>query len=111
MTAGGVLRLAWRQARGGVRHLAAVFACVALGVGALVAVGSLAHGLEAALAGGGSATIGDLFTNAKVPEPLRPLWCVLADANDNALWLPGLADGAAMRIEGEPRWLVRLRIN
>jgi tRNA(Ile)-lysidine synthetase-like protein len=62
------------------------------------------------LAGGGSATIGDLFTNAKVPEPLRPLWCVLADAHNNALWLPGIADGAAMRIEGEPKLMVKLRI-
>ena len=58
MTAGGVLRLAWRQARGGVRHLAAVFACVALGVGALVAVGSLAAGLEAALAREAKALLG-----------------------------------------------------
>jgi putative ABC transport system permease protein len=43
------LRLAWRQARGGRRHLAAVFASVALGVGALVAVGSLGAGLETTL--------------------------------------------------------------
>jgi tRNA(Ile)-lysidine synthase len=63
------------------------------------------------LAGGGSSTVGDLFTNAKVPEPLRAIWCVLADANDNALWIPGIADGAAMRIEGEPKHLVKISIN
>lgn len=62
------------------------------------------------LAGGGSSTVGDLFTNAKLPEPLRAIWCVLADASDNALWIPGIADGAAMRIDGEPQWLVRLQI-
>ena len=38
-------RLAWRQARGGGRHLAVVGACVALGVAALVAVGTLGAGL------------------------------------------------------------------
>jgi putative ABC transport system permease protein len=43
------LRLAWRQARGGRRHLGAVFASVALGVAALVAVGTLSAGLEATL--------------------------------------------------------------
>jgi len=43
------LRLAWQQARGGGRHLAVVGACVALGVGALVAVGTLGAGLEATL--------------------------------------------------------------
>ena len=43
------LRLARRQARGGGRHLAVVGACVALGVGALVAVGTLGAGLEATL--------------------------------------------------------------
>jgi tRNA(Ile)-lysidine synthetase-like protein len=62
------------------------------------------------LAGGGSSTVGDLFTNAKVPEPLRPLWCVLADADDRALWLPGIADGAAMRLDGEPELLVRIQV-
>src|SRR5438445_790269 len=53
------LRLAWRQARGGRRHLAALFACVALGVGALVAVGTLGAGLEATLALGDRLTIGE----------------------------------------------------
>jgi len=56
--AGVALRLAWRQARGGGRHLAAVFACVALGVGALVAVGTLAAGLEATLAREAKALLG-----------------------------------------------------
>jgi tRNA(Ile)-lysidine synthase len=67
-------------------------------------------GERIALAGGGSSTIGDLFTNAKLPEPLRPLWCVLADADHAPLWLPGLADGAAMRIEGEPTYVVRVEV-
>jgi tRNA(Ile)-lysidine synthetase-like protein len=60
------------------------------------------------LAGGGSSTIGDLFTNAKIPHALRSLWAVLADADDSALWIPGIADGEAMRIEGEPVLVVRI---
>jgi putative ABC transport system permease protein len=58
MTAGVALRLAWRQARGGRRHLAAVFASVTLGVGALVAVGSLAAALEATLGREAKALLG-----------------------------------------------------
>jgi putative ABC transport system permease protein len=52
------LWLARRQARGGRRQLAALFACVALGVGALVAVGTLGAGLEAALAREAKALLG-----------------------------------------------------
>jgi putative ABC transport system permease protein len=70
MRLGVVLRLAWRQARGGSRHLAAVFACVALGVGALVAVGTLAAGLEAALAREAKALLGgDVELRAARPLP------------------------------------------
>ena len=67
---GVALRLAWRQARGGGRHLAAVFACVALGVGALVAVGTLAAGLEATLAREAKALLGgDVELRAARPLP------------------------------------------
>jgi putative ABC transport system permease protein len=67
---GVALRLAWRQARGGRRHLAAVFACVALGVGALVAVGTLGAGLEGALAREAKALLGgDLELRSARPLP------------------------------------------
>ena len=70
MTIGVVRRLAWRQARGGRRHLAAVFACVALGVGALVAVGTLAAGLEATLGREAKALLGgDVELRAARPLP------------------------------------------
>jgi putative ABC transport system permease protein len=63
-------RLAWRQARGGRRHLAAVFACVALGVGALVAVGTLGAGLEATLARKAKALLGgDVELRSARPLP------------------------------------------
>ena len=64
------LRLAWRQARGGRRHLAAVFACVALGVGALVAVGTLGAGLESTLAREAKALLGgDVELRSARPLP------------------------------------------
>src|SRR5262249_59568999 len=40
------LGLAWREARGAGRHFAYLVACITLGVGALVAVGSFAASLE-----------------------------------------------------------------
>src|SRR5262252_6468318 len=41
-----VLGLAWRETRGAGRHFAYLVACITLGVGALVAVGSFAASLE-----------------------------------------------------------------
>ena len=68
-------RLARRQARGGRRHLAALFACVALGVGALVAVGTLGAALELTLAREAKALLGgDVELRAARPLP--------ADARD-----------------------------
>ncbi|HEU4369786.1 MAG TPA: FtsX-like permease family protein [Methylomirabilota bacterium] len=70
MRPGVALRLAWRQARGGRRSLGAVFACVALGVGALVAVGTLGAGLEATLGREAKALLGgDLELRAARPLP------------------------------------------
>ncbi|HUF93725.1 MAG TPA: FtsX-like permease family protein [Candidatus Limnocylindria bacterium] len=43
------LRMAWRQSRGAWRHFLAFFACVVLGVGALVSVGTFAANVERAL--------------------------------------------------------------
>ena len=64
------LRLARRQARGGRRHLTALFACVALGVGALVAVGTLGAGLESTLAREAKALLGgDVELRAARPLP------------------------------------------
>lgn len=45
-----VLRMAWRETRGGWRHFVAFLGCVVLGVGALVGVGTFAVNLERALA-------------------------------------------------------------
>jgi putative ABC transport system permease protein len=61
-------RLAWRQARGAWRHFVLLAACVALGVAALVAVGSFAATLDRTLAREAKAlTGGDLEIRAARP--------------------------------------------
>jgi len=61
-------RLAWRQARGAWRHFALLGACVALGVAALVGVGSFAATIEHTLAREAKAlTGGDLEVRAARP--------------------------------------------
>ena len=50
MTAGFAARMAWRETRGAWRHFAAFFGCVAVGVAALVSVGTLASNLDRTLA-------------------------------------------------------------
>ena len=61
-------RLAWRQARGAWRHFVLLAACVALGVAALVAVGSFATTLDRTLAREAKAlTGGDLEVRAARP--------------------------------------------
>jgi putative ABC transport system permease protein len=63
------LRLARREIRGAGRHFAGLAACVALGVAALVAVGTFAANLDRALAREGKALLGgDL--ELRSPRPL-----------------------------------------
>ena len=50
MKAGFAARMAWRETRGAWRHFAVFFGCVALGVAALVSVGTLAANLDRTLA-------------------------------------------------------------
>jgi len=47
---GFAVRMAWRETRGGWRHFAVFFGCVALGVAALVSVGTFAANLDRTLA-------------------------------------------------------------
>ncbi|MBI2160054.1 MAG: FtsX-like permease family protein [Candidatus Rokubacteria bacterium] len=58
MTLGVPVRMAWRQTRGAWRHFVAFFACVALGVAALVSVGTLAANLDGTLAREAKALMG-----------------------------------------------------
>ena len=52
------VRMAWRETRGALRHFAASLVCVALGVAAVVGVGSFAASLEATLAREARALLG-----------------------------------------------------
>ena len=70
-----VLRLARRELRGGVRGLWIVLACLALGVAAIAAVGSLREGIERGLARDGARILGgDLAVQGgsqPLPDALR----------------------------------------
>jgi len=62
------LRMAWRQTRGAWRHFLTFFACIALGVAALVSVGTLAASLEGGVAREAKAlTGGDLEIRSARP--------------------------------------------
>ncbi|HEU5321360.1 MAG TPA: FtsX-like permease family protein, partial [Methylomirabilota bacterium] len=62
------LRMAWRQMRGAWRHFLTFFACIALGVAALVSVGTLAASLDGAVAREAKAlTGGDLELRSARP--------------------------------------------
>src|SRR5262245_16815096 len=63
--------MAWREARGATRHLVIFFSCIALGVAALVGVGSFAQSLDRTLAREAKALMGgDL--EVRSTRPLEP---------------------------------------
>src|ERR1700693_5189427 len=66
-----VLKLAWRETRGAGRHFAYLIACVTLGVGALVAVGSFASSLERTVGRSARALMGG-DGEMRSPQPLSP---------------------------------------
>lgn len=65
-----VLRLARRELRGGVRGFRIVLACLALGVAAIAAVGSLREGIERGLARDGARILGGDLSVQSGAEPL-----------------------------------------
>ncbi|HKW92641.1 MAG TPA: FtsX-like permease family protein, partial [Methylomirabilota bacterium] len=65
-----VLRLAWRETRGAWRHFGYFVACITLGVGALVGVGSFADSLERTVARSAKALMGgDVEIRSAQPLP------------------------------------------
>ena len=71
------LRYAARELRAGVRGLRIVLACLALGVGAIAAVGSLREGIEAGLATEGRRLLGgdlEVQTGAEAPPEVLRAW-------------------------------------
>jgi putative ABC transport system permease protein len=66
-----VLRLAWRETRGAWRHFGYFFACITLGVSALVGVGSFADSLERTVARSAKSLMGgDVEIRSTQPLPL-----------------------------------------
>ncbi len=63
-------RLAWRDLRGGLRGMRIVLACLALGVGAIGAVGSLHAALERGLATEGARMLGGDVAIENGAQPL-----------------------------------------
>jgi len=101
-------RLAWRQARGAWRHFVLLAACVALGVGALVGVGSFAATLDRTLAREAKAlTGGDLEVRAARPldgetaaalADLRAKGATVVNVRELVAMARG-ADGRALLVE------------
>jgi putative ABC transport system permease protein len=70
---GFVLRLAWRETRGAWRAFGYFFACVTLGVAALVGVGSFADSLERTVARSARSLMGgDVEIRSSQPLPVPP---------------------------------------
>ena len=68
---GFVLRLAWRETRGAWRTFGYFFACITLGVAALVSVGSVADSLEQTVARSARALMGgDVEVRSSQPLPV-----------------------------------------
>ena len=63
-------RIARRELRGGLRGLRIVLACLALGVAAITAVGTLRAGVDAGLAADGARILGG---DVEIASPYRPL--------------------------------------
>ena len=70
-----ILRIARRELRGGIAGLRIVLACLALGVAAIAAIGSLREGIERGLAQDGARILGGdidvLGGSQPLPDPLR----------------------------------------
>ena len=66
-----VLRLAWRETRGAWRHFGYFFACITLGVSALVGVGSFADSLEQTVARSARSLMGG-DVEIRSTQPLAP---------------------------------------
>jgi putative ABC transport system permease protein len=78
-----VFRLAWRETRGAWRHFGYFFACITLGVSALVGVGSFADSLERTVARSAKALMGgdvEIRSAQPLPEDAAPLIAELQSA-------------------------------
>jgi putative ABC transport system permease protein len=94
---GFVLRLAWRETRGAWRTFGYFFACVTLGVAALVAVGSLADSLERTVARSARSLMGgDVEIRSAQPLSRPPAEIAAAVAPDRPVAVTRVRELVAM---------------
>jgi len=58
---------------------------------------------------GGHIKVGDLFTNLKIPKPLRALWPIVR-ANKQIIWIPGLKRASIAPITPKTLHLLKMQV-
>jgi putative ABC transport system permease protein len=104
-----VLQLAWRETRGAGRHFAYLIACITLGVGALVAVGSFASSLERTVGRSARALMGG-DVEIRSNQPLSPAGdAVVAETARGGIEVLRVQELVAMSAAGEKSQIVELK--
>jgi tRNA(Ile)-lysidine synthase len=57
----------------------------------------------------GSVSLGDYFTNKKLPRPARNIWPVIADG-ERVAWVPGFVSGHPWRVTPKTRRVLHLKL-
>ena len=104
-----VLTLAWRETRGAGRHFAFLIACITLGVGALVAVGSFASSLERTVGRSARALMGG-DVEIRSTQPLSPAGqAVVAEMARGGVEVLPVQEMVAMSAAGGRSQIVELK--
>ena len=97
------VKMAWRETRGAWRHFVYLLACVTLGVGALVAVGSFADSLERSVGRSAKSLLG-ADVEIRATRPLSPAAAqVVADLGREGVAVARVQELAAMVQAGPQR--------
>jgi putative ABC transport system permease protein len=103
------LKLAWRETRGAGRHFAYLIACITLGVGALVAVGSFASSLERTVGRSARALMGG-DVEIRSSQPLSPAGqAVVAEMAHGGVEVLPILELVAMSAAGARSQIVELK--
>ena len=104
-----VAALAWRETRGAGRHFAYLMACITLGVGALVAVGSFASSLERTVGRSARALMGG-DVEIRSTQPLSAAGdAVVAETARGGAEVLRVQELVAMSAAGEKSQIVELK--
>ncbi|SDK58027.1 ABC transporter permease [Aliiruegeria lutimaris] len=107
MSFANALRIARRELRGGLRGFWVLLACLALGVAAIAAVGSVRAGIEAGLAREGSVLLGgdaEMTFTYRYALPEERAWM-----EENAERVSEIVDFRSMAVVGEERGLTQVK--